>query len=85
MNANKIVGLTFLFIGIIFIVYGGLMIYGLMLFSSFTGALSALPGGAAVTGSLGLIMTFAWVMAVITLVTGILCIISAVLHFMYKG
>ena len=84
-HANKIVGLTFLFIGIIFIIYGGLMIYGLMLVSSFIGALNAFPGGAAVTGSLDTILTFSWVMAVITLITGILCIISAVLHFIYKG
>ena len=85
MNPNKVVGLTFLFMGIIFIVYGGLMIYGLMLVSSFTGALGALPGGASITGSIGTIITFSWIMAAITLITGILCIISAVLHFVYKG
>ena len=85
MNANKIVGLTFLFIGIVFVVYGGLMIYALMFISSFMGALGAVPGASSITGSLGPIITFSWIMAIITLVTGIFCIVSAVLHFMYKG
>ena len=84
-RGNKIVGLTFLFIGIIFIIYAGLIIYGLMLVSSFVGALSAFPGGAAITGSLDPILAFSWIMAIITLITGILCIISSVLHFTYKG
>ena len=75
--ASKIMGITFILIGVFFFVIGLLMILAMGTLSAF----SALGGGG---GELGTILALGWIFSLITFAAGIFSIISAALLFKLK-
>lgn len=72
---NKLLGATFVLMGIFFFVVGLLMI----MIMGYTSALLATLGAGQGAGPFSAGMILGWIFAFITFIAGLLCIISAVL------
>ena len=77
MNANKMLAVTLLLLGILFVLMGGGIIYVMMMVSS---ALSNPLLAGAAPGAMSYV-ALGWVVGVLQFITGILAIVSAALFF----
>ncbi len=81
VNLEKLVGISLLLIGVVFVLEAAILIYTLMIASSALSAAAGLAGamGGGLSGSLATlttIMNFLWIYAILRFITGIISIIS---------
>jgi len=77
VNLEKLVGISLLLIGVVFVLEAAILIYTLMITSSALSAAAGLAG--AMDGDLAgvpIIMNFLWIHAILRFLTGIISIIS---------
>ncbi len=79
---TKMMGITFILIGVFFFVVGLLMMLVMGSMTTALATLSAIGGGAA--SGLGTMVSLGWLFSLVTFAAGILSIITAILLFVVK-
>lgn len=77
----KVMGITFVLIGIFFFVIGFIMLQMMGMLSGFAAIAGAASAGG---GQFGTILALGWIFSIVTFAAGVLSIISAIMLFVTK-
>lgn len=77
----KVMGITFVLMGIVFFVVGLFMLYMMGILSSASAAMGALGG---MVPELGMAISLGWIFLIVTFAAGVFSIITAILLFVVK-
>ena len=77
----KVMGITFVLMGIVFFVVGLFMLYMMGILSSASAAMGAFGGA---VPQLGMAISLGWIFSIVTFLAGIFSIITAILLFVTK-
>ncbi len=84
MDINKFAAIGSIFTGLLFLLQAGIFAYALLGLNSVVAAMSAVPGGAAISGAISPYVTVGWIFAALSFVSGLISLVVGVMYFLQK-